>query len=295
MDLQRLKTFRTVATLMNFNQAARILHFAQSTVSAQIRTLEDEVGAPLFDRLGKKVLLTEAGEKMLGYAHKILAIEEEALAEIRGRSGAGGRINLRAPQTVAACHLPDVLADFLPRFPSVGFDLSQCAFTALVHEMAIGVVDLAFLLSDSIQAENLNVELLGVETLRVTAGAGHRLTGRKGASFPDLEGETLFLPKADCGYRMEFEQSLMSRKVTPGRIIDVNSLDAIKQFVARGLGVTVMPDVAVRDEIARGRMAALDWQEDMETGVLMIWAKGKWLSPILREFMDTARRVLGGR
>ena len=292
MDLQRLKTFRTVATLLNFNQTARILHLAQSTVSAQIRTLEEEVGASLFDRLGKKVLLTAAGEKMLGYTHKILAIEQEALAEISGRSGTGGRINLRTPQTVASYHLPGVLADFLPRYPSVGFDVSQCAFTSLVHEMSIGVVDLAFLLSESIHSENLNVELLGVEKLRVIVGAGHRLQDCKGLSVKDLDGETLFLPRADCGYRMDFEQSLMSREVTPGRIVDVNSVEAIKQFVALGLGVTIIPDIAARDEILRGRLKVLDWKEDLETGVLMIWAKGKWLSPILSEFMDTARRIL---
>ena len=292
MDLQRLKTFRTVATLMNFNQAAKILHFAQSTVSAQIKTLEEEVGAPLFDRLGKKVLLTEAGEKLLGYAHKILAIEEEALAEIKGRSGTGGRINIRAPQTVSAYYLPLVLADFLPRFPSVGFDLSQCALSALVHEMNIGVVDLAFLLTDAIQAENLYVELIGVEALRVVAGSGHPLQVRKKVFFSDLQGETIFLPSMDCGYRMVFEQSLIGHKVSLSRVIEVNSLEAIKQFVVQGLGVTVIPDIAVRDEIACGRLAALNWEEEMETGVLMIWIKDKWLSPILLEFMDTVRRIL---
>ena len=65
MDFQRLRTFRTVATLMNFNQAAQVLNYAQSSISAQIKTLEDEIGAQLFKRTGKKVTLTEAGEKML--------------------------------------------------------------------------------------------------------------------------------------------------------------------------------------------------------------------------------------
>ena len=75
MDLQRLQTFRTVATLMNFNQTAEVLHYSQSTVSAQIKTLESELGVLLFKRIGKTIQLTEAGAKMLTYADKLLAIK----------------------------------------------------------------------------------------------------------------------------------------------------------------------------------------------------------------------------
>ena len=84
MEMQRLQTFRTVATLMNFNQAAEILNYAQSTVSAQIKALENEMGVELFKRIGKTFRLTEAGAKMLVYADKLLAIKDEALAEVTG-------------------------------------------------------------------------------------------------------------------------------------------------------------------------------------------------------------------
>ncbi|MFH0994323.1 MAG: LysR family transcriptional regulator [Pseudomonadota bacterium] len=82
MELREIKTFKAVATLLNFNRAAEALHCVQSTVSAQIKALEEDFGVPLFDRLGKRVLLTEAGQVLLRYAEKMLALEDEILAWI---------------------------------------------------------------------------------------------------------------------------------------------------------------------------------------------------------------------
>ncbi|MEW5734239.1 MAG: LysR family transcriptional regulator, partial [Thermodesulfobacteriota bacterium] len=101
MDHQQLKTFRTVATLMNFNKAAELLHYAQSSVSAQVKALENELGVLLFERTGKKIRLTPSGEKMLLYAHKLLAIEDEARAEVSGRQREASLLTLRMPQTIA--------------------------------------------------------------------------------------------------------------------------------------------------------------------------------------------------
>ena len=292
MDLQRLRTFRTVATLMNFNQAAEVLHFAQSTVSVQIKTLETEVGAELFARLGKRITLTEAGGKLLNYAHRLLAIEEEALAEVAGKRGPVSHISLRIPQTIATYHFPGVLSDFLPRYPNVRFDMSSCALYSLEHELGIGTVDLAFLLTDFVQAADLNVEMLKSEPLRVVTAPGHRLTRKRRIEYKDLQNETVFLPKADCGYRMVFEQSLAASRVEPVRVIESNSLEAIKQWVAAGLGVTIIPGISVRPEIDQRRLAVLPWAEELETAVIMIWHKDKWLSPVLEDFMNTVRRVV---
>jgi len=101
MELRELKTFQKVATLLSFNRAAEVLHYAQSTVSAQIKALEDELGLPLFDRLGKQIVLTDAGEKLLKYSRRLLAFHEETYAEIKGQQELRGSLTIRIPQTVA--------------------------------------------------------------------------------------------------------------------------------------------------------------------------------------------------
>jgi DNA-binding transcriptional LysR family regulator len=293
MNLQQLRTFRTVATLMNFNQAARQLNYAQSSISAQIKNLELEVGCALFNRFGKKIVLTPAGEKMLKYAHKILAIEAEALAEINGKAEAPGLLTLRMPQTIATCYLPSVMKDFGHRFPKIHLDVSSCAFYSLEHELSIGTVDLAFLLTDTISAAGLEFELLKVEPLNLVAAPAHPLAKRDRVTYRDLQGETVLLPKADCGYRMAFERTLTEKNITPSALIELNTIDAIKKIVMLGMGVTIIPTVAIGDELAQNKLVLLAWEDDLETGVLMIWHQDKWFSKSLTAFMEGFRKTLG--
>ena len=292
MNLQQLKTFRTAATLMNFNQAARQLNYAQSSVSAQIKTLEAEVGRPLFKRYGKKIELTAAGEKMLKYAHKMLSIEAEALAEINEKKEAPGLLTLRMPQTIATYYLPSVLKDFIYRFPHIHLDVSSCAFHSLAHELSIGTVDLAFLLTDTINRADLDVELLKIEKLGLVSSPEHPLAGKNKVTYKDIQGRPLFLPKADCGYRMAFEQAMTVNTVKPSPLIELNSIEAIKKAVIMGMGLTIIPLISVERELAQKKLVSLAWKEDMETGVLMIWHKNKWFSKALTALMDVFRKAL---
>jgi DNA-binding transcriptional LysR family regulator len=292
MDLQRLQTFRTVATLMNFNQAAEVLHYSQSTVSAQIKTLENEIGILLFRRIGKSVQLTEAGAKMLVYADKLLAIEAEAVAEVTGRNKISGLLTLRMPQTVATHYLPRILCDYQPRFPGIRLDITSCALHSLEHELRIGQVDLAFLFADTISAKNLECELLRIEPLAIVMHPSHPLAARKSIDFKDLEGQVLLFPKSDCGYRMIFEQALATERVTPATVIEMNNTEAIKQTIRAGIGVTVIPEVAIRIDVEKGEMARVGWADDLETGLLMIHYKDKWCSPAVAAFMETMRRFV---
>jgi DNA-binding transcriptional LysR family regulator len=293
MDLQRLRTFRTVATLMNFNRAASVLNYSQSAVSTQIKTLENEIGALLFKRIGKSIQLTAAGVKMLVYADRLLAIEEEARAEIGGQKTASGLLTIRMPQTLATHYLPQILRDFCPRFPGWRLDVTSCAQHMLAHEMKIGTVDLAFLFADGIGAKELESELLGVAPLAVVANPDHAMAAYDQVSFKDLEGRVLILPKNDCGYRMIFEETLALQRVTPAAVIEMNCIEAIKRTLIAGIGVGLLPEIAVRREMAEKRIAGLAWSECLETGILMIQHRGKRCSPALEAFMEAARHQVG--
>jgi DNA-binding transcriptional LysR family regulator len=292
MDLQRLRTFRTAATLMNFNRAASVLNYSQSAVSTQIKTLENEIGALLFKRIGKSIRLTAAGVKMLVYADKLLAIEEEARAEITGQHTNPGLLTIRMPQTVATHYLPRVLCDFHPRFPGLRLDITSCARHRLEHELKIGMVDLAFLFADGIAAKELESELLRVAPLSVVAHPDHPLVARERVDFNDLEGQALLLPKNDCGYRMMFEETLTVRRVTPAAVIEMNSIEAIKETLIAGIGVGLLPQIATHREMAAKQLAGVAWVEDLETGILMIRHRGKRCSPALEAFMDAARHYV---
>jgi DNA-binding transcriptional LysR family regulator len=295
MELRQLKTFRTVATLLSFNRAADVLNYAQSTISAQIRALEEDLGVKLFDRLGKRVVLTEAGELLSQYAQKMLDIEAATLSDVKSRNQPRGSLTVRVPQSIGNSYLPQVVSEFRKRFPRVSFNFHTCAFHALEHELETGVTDLAFLLAESIHSAKLIAEPLRYERLLVISNPDNPLVRKTAASIKDLADQSIFLPKADCGYRMVFEQMLTEANVTPQPLLEFSSIEMLKNCLKLSQGVAMIPEITVRDEIARGELSVVRWEEEaLETAILMIWHKEKWLSPSLRAFMESARAVIKG-
>jgi len=294
MEIRQLRTFRTVASLLSFNRAAEQLHYAQSSISAQIQALEEELDVQLFDRLGRRILLTEAGRCLLQYADKILDLAEETRAEVTGAREPQGSLTIRIPESFGVHRLPPVIKQFRSRFPKVRLRFTTCAHEGLQKDLRKGVTDLAFLLAESIQAADLGVEALGFETLVIVACPGHPLTSRQMVHTRDLAGEVLLLSKVDCSYRRLFEQILDQKKVRLDPMMEFNSVEAIKRCVMEGVGITMLPEIAVERDMAQGRLAAVNWAEGkLEVATLMIWYKERWLSPALSAFMDVARTVLG--
>jgi len=293
MELRQLKTFQTVAKLLNFNRAAEILNYSQSAVSAQIKLLEEDLGVPLFDRLGKSVRLTEAGHMLVQYSQRMLDIEKETLAKVAGWEEPYGSLSIRIPQSIGTYLLPSVLSEFTTQFPKVGLDISSCAYHSLQHELKAGLIDVAFLLADSIPFSELKAELLRIEPLVIVSSPDHPLAKKSVMHIRDLTGQSILLPKHDCSYKMLFEQILTEEKVDSATFMELNSIEAIKQCVIKGIGVTMIPMMSVAQEIAQQKLKILPWSEEkLETAILMIWHKEKWLSPTLQAFMDTVKKVM---
>lgn len=291
MELRELKTFQKVATLLSFNRAAEVLHYAQSTVSAQIKTLEDELGLPLFDRLGKQIVLTDAGEKLLKYSRRLLAFHEETYAEIKGQKELRGSLTIRIPQTIATCYLPPILVEFHACYPRVRFEFQSCTVYTLAQELSAGTIDLAFLLSESVQAASLQTEVLGFEELVLVAHPENPLAGKASVSFQDLRGQVLLYAKTDCDYPLKFQKMLADEKIKLANSMEFNSVEAVKQCVMAGLGFALMPAVGVRREVESGALSILHSSEEpLEVAVFMIWHKDKWLSPTLDAFLEMVKQ-----
>jgi DNA-binding transcriptional LysR family regulator len=276
--------------MLSFNRAARRLNYAQSSISAQIQALEEELDVKLFDRLGRRILLTEAGERLLQYAGKILDLADETRAEVIRSKEPEGTLTIRVPESFCVHRLPPIIRRFRSRFPKVRLAFTTCAHEGLAKDLRKGITDLAFLLTESLQTADLEAEVLGFERIMLVSGPGHPLAAKPEIETQDLEGETILLSKVDCSYRRAFQQILDQENVKPGATLEFNSVAAIKACVVEGLGMTILPEIAVSREIAQGRLAPLPWREgDMEVALLMICYKERWLSPTLRNFMDMVR------
>jgi DNA-binding transcriptional LysR family regulator len=277
----------------SFQRAAEALNYAQSTVSAQIQALEEELGVRLFDRLGRRILLTEAGENLLNYARKMLDLEEEAKSDVGKSRNMQGSLNIRVPETFCIYRLPQAIQLFHKSFPAVRLHFMTCAQEGLQADLRKGVIDLAFLFAESVQAADLEFEVIGFEKLVMVASPGHPLARRSKIKLAHLEGQTLLLSRADCSYRRIFEAMLAQDQVQPGTVLEFNSMSAIRECVAQGIGLSILPMIALSEKSTAERLRILPFDGgELETACLMIRHREKWLSPSLRSFMDLARNEL---
>lgn len=295
MELRDVRTFMAVAQDLSFSRAAEALHAVQSTVSARVANLERELGVRLFERLGRRVVLTEEGRRLQEYARRLLDLEDEARAWVAGESEARGALTIRVPETLCAVRMPGVLRRFRLRFPHVSLSLTTCAQEGLDKDLRRGAVDLAFLFADSVAAGDMTVEALGTEPLLLLAAPVHRLAARPSVGPEDLQDETLLVSRVDCSYRRMFERLLREEGVRTGAGLEFSSVSGLKSCLLGGLGVAVLPESAVRADLAEGRLRSLPWNGGgLETGVLMLRHKDKWLSPTLEAFMEAARKEWAG-
>src|ERR671913_1510261 len=302
MELSQVQTFRAVAEELSFSRAAAKLGYVQSSVSAQVGALERELGVPLFDRLGRRIKLTDAGEMMLSHSRKLLALAEQTKgAVVDAGVGSGevtGSLTVSAPETLLTYRLPRLLALFHERHPKVRLSVRPSAVGRLVGSMRRSVeegsVDVAFVLDGPVEAPGLSVEPLLEESVSVIVPAAHALASSTMAASRDLSGETVLLPEAPesgCAYRGQFERQLGAASVVPAEKMEFQSIEAVKQCVAAGMGVSVLISAAVEEEVRDGKLAALRWEEPFEVFTQMVWHEKRWMSPALRAFLETAREV----
>jgi DNA-binding transcriptional LysR family regulator len=306
MELRQVGTFRTVAEELSFSRAAAKLGYVQSSVSAQVSVLEQELGVPLFDRLGRRIALTDAGDVMFAYSVKLLALAEQTREAVldagEGPDEVMGSLTVSAPETLLTYRLPKLLALFHERHPKVRLSVRPSAIGRLVGSarkaVEEGKVDVAFVLDERlvqrVRSPDLAVEALVAEDVSVIAPVSHALASSSGVLPQDLRGQTVLLPEAPesgCAYRGQFERQLGSMGVVPPETMEFQSIEAIKQCVAVGMGVSVLPSVAVGSELKAGTLAALRWGETFEVLTQMSWHEARWKSPALRAFLEAAREV----
>jgi DNA-binding transcriptional LysR family regulator len=308
LELRQVETFRAVAEELSFSRAAAKLGYVQSSVSVQVAALEQEFGVPLFDRLGRRIALTEGGEVLLSHSRKLLELAEQtkqAVADTGAVSGTlTGSLTVSAPETLLTYRLPRLLALFHERHPRVRLSVRPTAVGRLVgsarRAVEEGGVDVAFVMDGPAREAPLSgalaAEDLVEEPVAVIAPFSHALSVATVVSPTDVAGETLLLPEAPesgCAYRGQFERHLTAAGVVPPEKMEFQSIEAVKRCVAAGMGVSVLPSVAVEGELRSGDLSALRWGEPFAVVTRMAWHPERWHSPALRAFLEAAREVFG--
>jgi DNA-binding transcriptional LysR family regulator len=264
MELRHLNTFRTVAAELSFTRAAAQLGYVQSAVTSHIKALEDELGVRLFDRLGRRIMLTHAGSQLLGYADKILQLANEATAVISQADEPTGPVIVSAPEMVCAYRLPPVIRELHRRHPGIRLlfraNTSGALDSSLRHALANGDIDAAFVLEENLAStDSLSVEHLTSEPLVVVAARQHPLAQAPAIGPADLDGVPVLLTDKECVYRRVFERALYSVGARPAIAGEFISGETVKCCVEVGSMIGVLAYISVAAELDTGRLVALPW------------------------------------
>lgn len=288
MDIRRLEAFAKVYELRSFSKAGQDLFLSQPTISAHIAGLESELGLPLFDRMGRTVLPTKAGDILYGYAKKTFACLRDAKAEVEQlREGVSGEILLGASTIPADYILPKIMAGFLKSYPDVSVHLKVGDSRSINERVADGELSLG-LVGAGEDDENLAFQEILKDEL--TCIASPEFVQKEELSPEDLAALPWVMREEGSGTRKALlkglgESGLDIRKLRIG--LTVPSTAAVLQCVRAGLGVSAVSGIAAREYIARGECAVVNVSGlSMQRSFYLVRHKKRSFFPAVQVFLD---------
>jgi len=272
-------------------QAAKELHYAQSSVSDQIQSLERELGVELLDRSQRRVRLTPQGAVLSGYTGRILSLLEEARFAVARPST---ELAVGALETVCLYLLPKVLSDYSSLHPQARVRVAQHNRGELYQAVRRGDLDLCLTFGDPPHDVGLRAEALTEEPLVVIVPPGHHLAGRAHADLAELAEEPFLATEKGCGFREMFDLAFAA--VAPKEpITEVSSIGTLGACVAAGMGCALLPLLSVRARADRGELAVVGIADaDLRTAVTMTWLDRNSANPNLIGFQTVLRKQLAG-
>ena len=295
LDLRQMRTFRTVAAERSFTRAAAVLHYAQSSVTAQIHGLEEELGVPLFDRLGRQVELTVAGHQLVKYADSLLELAEEAKLAVHSKGEPSGPLTVSASESLLTYRLPELLRTFQCRYPKVNLSLHTSEVCTSWSALDAGV-DVALTIDEVVKAPSFIVKRLRTEPMVAAVSVDHPLAKRKKIAASDLAQQQILLTERSCSYRGLFERTMGAEGARITKALEFSSVEAIKQCALARMGVAVLPEFVLHEELKGGRLVALAWPEKrLSVYTQMIRHKDKWVSPVVEAFWTMATELMSAK
>ncbi|MGM0592932.1 MAG: LysR family transcriptional regulator [Pseudomonadota bacterium] len=252
MDISAIQAFRAVADSGSFSQAAERLYITQPAVSKRIAALERELDRPLFDRIGRQVVLTEAGRALLPHARRILdevELSRRAMTDLSGRIA--GRLSLGTSHHIGLHRLPPLLRELRQRYPELQLDIrfldSETACRAVEH----GELELAIVTLPPRPSAQLQLAPVWQDPLSVVCATDHPLAGYQKAGLPTLAQHRAILPGPETFTRQIVESAFKPLSMALQVELSTNYLETIKMLTAVGLGWSVLPDTMLDSELKR--------------------------------------------
>ena len=290
MEFRLLQTFVTITHAVSFSRAAELLGYSQSAVTVQIRLLEEELQVRLFDRMGKKTVLTAQGRQLLEYANRIIQEVNQAKSAIVQDTELSEPLHVGTLESLCFSKLPPLLGYFRSNYPKVPVKVTTATPKELIAMMEKNQLDLIYFLDRPRYNNNWNKELEVREPIVFVTSPESPLASRKGLRLVEILDEPFFLTEKNENYRRELDQYLepRDRVITP--FLEASNTEFIIQMIRRNRGVSFLPYFAVQESVRAGQLAVLDVTD---FGVAMyrqiFYHKNKWKTREMGEFIRLAK------
>ena len=286
MELWQLEVFTAVAEEKSFSRAGQRIGRTQPAISSAIKLLEGELGEPLFDRMGKSIRLTVAGELLFEYAARLLRLREEAvlaIGELRGLSR--GTLRLGANETTCLYLLPEVLSAFTKAYPKVQVDIHRAITRSITERVIEGNLDFGIV---TLPVKNSRLETLTIhrDEMALIVGPAHGLASRRSVRMNELEAEPFILHKVGTTTRERLVKHFNEGGVKMRVTMELASIETIKRFVSVGMGISIVPRLCISKEIEEGSLRALSIRDArFQRKLGLIYNRDRYQSQAARAFL----------
>ncbi len=287
MELRNLITFTNVAELGSFTKAAELLGYSQSTVSFQIKQLEEELGCLLFERINHTITLTERGRELMSYAHKVRTLTDEFKENLTKEEELSGLIHIVTPDSVCEDMIHSHYIDFHNRYPNISMKFTTADTLVMFDMLDHNEADVIITLDNHSYNKDYIIAKEEQLSMHFVASAASEFAGIKGLSIQDILHEPFILTEQGQGYRRVFDKELAKRSLEITPVLEIGRTDIITTTVAHSNMISYLPDFVTNDLIDSGELCYLDVCDmHLDIWKQLIYHKDKWLSKSLKTFID---------
>lgn len=287
MELRNLITFIHVAELGSFTKAAEQLGYSQSTISFQIKQLEDELDCLLFERINHTITLTERGHELVSYAHQIRALTEDFKESLIKDEVCSGHIHIVTPDSVCEDMIYSRYIDFHTKFPNISMKFTTADTTVMFDMLDHNEADAIITLDSHSYRRDYVIAKEELLPMHFVASANSKFAHKKNLKMKDIANEPFVLTEYGQGYRRVFDKELAKKSLEIMPVLEIGRTDIITHVIAQSDMISYLPDFVTREMVESGELCYLDVR-DMQIDIWkqLIYHKNKWMSKSLKTVIE---------
>ena len=296
MEFRNIIAFLKVAEMRNFSKAAEKLGYSQSSITIQIQQLEKELGTQLFERVGKKVTLTDQGKAFIFHANEIIRVSNKAIVSTKANALdkdnniISGTLHIGSVESISTALLPDILLQFHHAYPNVEIIVTTTGVDTLSDMIRNNNIDLFFTLEKKINIPGLKRTILREEEIVFIAPIDHPIPDADKVKLEDIIDMPFLLTEKGESYRYELERLLSDQELELKPILEIGNTETIIHLVERGLGISFLPLFSAQNSIKNGNLSLIHADiPEIHMWSQLFYHKNKWITPQMSAFISVVQ------